>query len=138
MEDETRNLSELLNVTEQQVFFIKQNFQNIYYALIELYHCRQFLQSMPEVFEKLKPILEPLDVKNRTYRLKNFSQDFTVEKVYNYQEYLTVLAKMEDKIKNPGSGYAANTMGKACFSEHKQIFERHYSLYSNIHLSYLL
>jgi len=138
MEDQTRNLCEMLNMTEREVFFVKQHYQNIYYALIELYHYKEFLQTMPEVFEKLKPILEPLDVKNRTYRMKNFCQDFTVEKVYNYQEYLAVLEKMEDKIKNPGSGYCSNTMGKACYGEQKQIFVRHYSLYSNIHLSYVL
>ena len=137
MDDQTRNLCELLNMTEQEIFFIKGLYQNIYYALIELYHYKEFVKARPEILEKLKPILEPLDVKNRTYRMKKFSSDYTVEKVYSYEEYLTALAKIEDKIKHPG-GVTCGAMGRAYFTEQKDIFNRHYSLYSNIHLCYVL
>ena len=132
MRDYTRDVCELVNMTEAKVVDMKKNEQIIYYSLVELCYYKEILESMPEVLERHTDELGLIDRAKRVYRLKIApNADCLIDKASSYSEYLDVLKKLDARIQG-GRGGFNGAMIRAAMKQKKAIFQKHYSLYASI------
>ena len=58
--------------------------------------------------------------------------------IESYEAYEQEVKVLEEKYKNPGSGWAANTMGKGLAGQKLSIFKKHYQGYESRRQAYLV
>ena len=138
MNDLNLALCEMVNEPSEYLLTLKKEHPRVYEALAFSYKRQTLFQSFETMMLATKEELASYGENIRNYRLNGFTQTYTVPYMESYEAYEKEVKALEEKYKNPGSGYAANTMGKGLAGQKLRIFQKHYQGYEARRQAYLV
>ena len=138
MNDVTLDLCEMVNEPSEYIFSLKEEHPRVYAALVDAYHKKELFSSIETMIHDTKEKMTTQDVGSRCIRLAGVSESFTIPDIQSYQEYETIYNQLEDKYRNPGSGYGACTMGRGMSKQKLDAFVKYYQGYESRRQAYLV
>lgn len=136
MKDITLDLSEMVNEPSQYLFALKNEHPRVYHALVELHQRRALFTNIEKQMIDFKEELLVQSESNRTFRTNVLSNTYTVPHIESYAAYEEIYNELYGKTLNPGSGWVANTMGKALANQKLKLFANYYPYYETTRKAY--